>query len=66
MNIKVERNAFGRQLDSFETDLDIPALGEEPFPAIFIRAPRIETVGDGVEVLYDSRIIRQSLLARPT
>lgn len=51
MNIKVERNAFGRQLDSFETDLKIPALGKEPFPAIFIRAPRIESVGDGVEIL---------------
>ena len=51
MNIKVERNAFGRQLDSFETDLDIPALGEEPFHAVFIRAPKIESVGEGVEVL---------------
>ncbi len=51
MDIKVERNAFGRQLDSFETDLDIPAIGKEPFPAVFIRAPRIESVGDGVEVL---------------
>ncbi|MGA7729917.1 MAG: pyridoxal 5'-phosphate synthase glutaminase subunit PdxT [Chloroflexia bacterium] len=51
MNIKVERNAFGRQLDSFETDLDIPALGEEPFHAVFIRAPRIEAVGEGVEIL---------------
>jgi len=51
MDIKVERNAFGRQLDSFETDLDIPALGDKPFPGIFIRAPRIEDVGDGVDVL---------------
>ncbi|MEP6776050.1 MAG: pyridoxal 5'-phosphate synthase glutaminase subunit PdxT [Chloroflexota bacterium] len=51
MDIKVERNAFGRQLDSFETDLEIPALGDEPFPGVFIRAPRIESVGDGVEVL---------------
>src|SRR3954468_20831874 len=51
MNVKVERNAFGRQLDSFETDLDIPALGKEPFPAVFIRAPKIESVGDGVKVL---------------
>src|SRR5438105_12051272 len=51
MNVKVERNAFGRQLDSFETDLDIPALGDKPFPAVFIRAPKIESVGDGVEVL---------------
>lgn len=51
MDIKVERNAFGRQLDSFETDLAIPALGEKPFPAVFIRAPRIESVGEGVEIL---------------
>ena len=51
MNVKVERNAFGRQLDSFETELDIPALGKEPFPGIFIRAPKIESVGDGVEVV---------------
>lgn len=51
MDVKVERNAFGRQLDSFETDLQILALGEEPFPAVFIRAPRIAEVGRGVEVL---------------
>jgi len=51
MNVKVERNAFGRQLDSFETELDIPALGAEPFPGIFIRAPKIESVGDGVEIV---------------
>jgi 5'-phosphate synthase pdxT subunit len=51
MDIKVERNAFGRQLDSFETDLEIPALGAQPFPGIFIRAPRIESVGNDVEVL---------------
>jgi 5'-phosphate synthase pdxT subunit len=51
MDIKVERNAFGRQLDSFETDLEIPALGREPFHGVFIRAPKIEEVGDEVEVL---------------
>lgn len=51
MDLAVERNAFGRQLDSFETELDIPALGSEPFHAIFIRAPKIESVGNGVEVL---------------
>jgi 5'-phosphate synthase pdxT subunit len=51
MDIKVERNAFGRQLDSFETDLDIPALGDKPFPGVFIRAPKIEGVGKGVQVL---------------
>ena len=51
MDIRVRRNAFGRQLDSFETELVIPALGDEPFPAVFIRAPRIEACHGGVEVL---------------
>jgi 5'-phosphate synthase pdxT subunit len=51
MDITVRRNAFGRQVDSFETNLKIPALGDEPFPGIFIRAPLIEEVGSGVEVL---------------
>ncbi len=51
MDITVRRNAFGRQLDSFEADLDVPALGADPFHAVFIRAPLIEAVGDGVEVV---------------
>ncbi len=51
MNIRIRRNAYGRQVDSFETDLQIPVLGEERFRAIFIRAPIIEWVGEGVEVL---------------
>lgn len=51
MDIRVQRNAFGRQLDSFEADLDVAALGGEPFHAVFIRAPRIESVGPEVEVL---------------
>jgi 5'-phosphate synthase pdxT subunit len=51
MDIKVRRNAFGRQLQSFETELAIPVLGEKPFPAVFIRAPLIEACRDGVEVL---------------
>jgi len=51
MNIRVRRNAFGRQVDSFETDLHIPALGERPFHAVFIRAPSIEEIDGGVEVL---------------
>jgi len=51
MDIAVRRNAFGRQVDSFEADLDIPVLGESPFHAVFIRAPLIERVRDGVEVL---------------
>lgn len=51
MDMTVERNAFGRQIDSFETDLDIPGIGPEPFHAVFIRAPRIASVGPGVTVL---------------
>ncbi len=51
MNITVKRNAFGRQRESFETELSIPVLGEEPFPGVFIRAPYIEKTDDAVEVL---------------
>ena len=51
MNIEVKRNAFGRQVDSFEVDLDMPVLGSRPFRSVFIRAPKIEKAGDGVEVL---------------
>lgn len=51
MDITVERNAFGRQLDSFEADLDIKGVPGEPLRAIFIRAPIILSVGEGVEVL---------------
>lgn len=51
MDMTVERNAFGRQVDSFERDLDVPAIGPEPFHAVFIRAPRISRVGPGVDVL---------------
>jgi pyridoxal 5'-phosphate synthase pdxT subunit len=74
MDITVARNAFGRQVDSFETNLDVPALAEapspaapangnhtaKPFHAVFIRAPLIERVGPGVEVLArldDGRIV---------
>jgi 5'-phosphate synthase pdxT subunit len=51
IDIKVRRNAFGRQVDSFEVDLQIPVLGDPLYRAIFIRAPWIEGVGCGVEVL---------------
>ncbi|MPY92062.1 MAG: pyridoxal 5'-phosphate synthase glutaminase subunit PdxT [Acidimicrobiia bacterium] len=51
LDIDVRRNAFGRQRDSFETDLDIAGIGPEPFPAVFIRAPVVARVGPGVEVL---------------
>jgi len=50
-DISVRRNAFGSQLDSFETDLDIPVLGEPPVHAVFIRAPVVESVGDSVTTL---------------
>jgi 5'-phosphate synthase pdxT subunit len=69
MDIGVIRNAFGRQIDSFETDLEIPLLGERPFHAVFIRAPIISDVGPGVEVvarLDDGRIVaarKDNLLA---
>jgi 5'-phosphate synthase pdxT subunit len=59
-DISVRRNAFGNQLDSFETDLDIPQLGEPPVHAVFIRAPVVEAVGPGVTVLSaldDGRIV---------
>ncbi len=51
MDIKVNRNAFGRQVDSFETDLTVPELGPQPFHAVFIRAPLVTGVGEGVHVL---------------
>jgi len=51
MDIDVARNAYGRQVDSFEADLLAPVLGREPVRGVFIRAPIIETVGPAVEVL---------------
>jgi pyridoxal 5'-phosphate synthase pdxT subunit len=51
LDIAVRRNAWGSQVDSFEADLKFPDLGDLPFPGVFIRAPRIEEAGDGVEVL---------------
>jgi 5'-phosphate synthase pdxT subunit len=51
MDTYVERNAFGRQLASFEADMPIPALGEKPYHTIFIRAPFIDKVDPGVTVL---------------
>lgn len=51
LHVTVRRNAFGRQVDSFEADLDIPALGPPPMRAVFIRAPWVEQVGEDVEVL---------------
>jgi 5'-phosphate synthase pdxT subunit len=51
IDVEVARNAFGRQVDSFEADLSIPALGDPPFPGVFIRAPLIRRTGPGVETL---------------
>ncbi len=51
MSIDVDRNAFGRQKESFETELSIPALGGQPFPAVFIRAPAIQKSNGRVEIL---------------
>lgn len=51
MDITVNRNAFGRQVDSFEVDLDMPELGADPFHAVFIRAPLVTAVQNGVQVL---------------
>jgi len=51
MDIEIARNAFGRQLDSFETELDMPVLGNKPFPAVFIRAPIVESTSPQVEIL---------------
>jgi 5'-phosphate synthase pdxT subunit len=55
LDASARRNAFGRQLQSFETDLEVEGAGEEPLRAVFIRAPWIERCGEGVEVLaaYD-------------
>lgn len=64
MDIRVQRNAFGRQAESFETDLDVPEIttaeNSRPFHGVFIRAPLIESVGPAVQVLArlpDGRIV---------
>lgn len=51
MNFRVSRNDYGRQIDSFDAFLRIDELGDDPVPAVFIRAPRITEIGDEVEVL---------------
>ena len=53
LDATVRRNAFGRQVDSFETDLSIPEIGADPIPAVFIRAPVITGMGAGVTVLAE-------------
>ena len=54
LDVTVRRNAFGRQVDSFETDLDMAGVEGGPVHAVFIRAPWVERVGDGVEVLAET------------
>jgi pyridoxal 5'-phosphate synthase pdxT subunit len=58
LSMTVRRNAFGRQVNSFEVPLDVRGL-ESPFPALFIRAPVLESVGEGVDVLarYQNQIV---------
>jgi 5'-phosphate synthase pdxT subunit len=51
LDVRVRRNGYGRQLDSFEADLDAPGLGDPPLHGVFIRAPLVTDVGPGVEVL---------------
>ncbi len=51
LDIEVRRNGYGRQLDSFEADLSVPALGDEPLHGVFIRAPMVTDVGPRAEVL---------------
>jgi len=60
LDVSVRRNAFGRQLDSFEADVAVPVLGDSPVHGVFIRAPVVERVGDDVDVLArleDGRIV---------
>jgi 5'-phosphate synthase pdxT subunit len=60
LDVRVERNAFGRQLESFEAELNVPILGDNPVHAVFIRAPIIERTGPDVDVLArldDGRIV---------
>jgi 5'-phosphate synthase pdxT subunit len=59
LDITVERNAFGRQHESFEADLDIPLIGESPFKSIFIRGPIVKEIGKDVQILakYNDKIV---------
>jgi 5'-phosphate synthase pdxT subunit len=60
LDVAVKRNAFGRQLDSFEAEVAVPVLGDRPVHGIFIRAPVIESIGEGVDALArldDGRIV---------
>src|SRR3954453_12939329 len=71
LDVTVERNAFGRQLDSFEADLPVPVLGDQPVHAVFIRAPIVERIGPDVDVLGrldDGRVVavrQRNIIATP-
>ena len=62
MDMSVKRNAFGRQRESFEADLDAPEISSKPIRAVFIRAPYAERTGPGVQVL--SQVIGKTVIAR--
>jgi 5'-phosphate synthase pdxT subunit len=70
MDVTVRRNAYGRQVDSFETDVSVPALGLEPVRAVFIRAPQVTRVAPDVEVLAETEdgplLVRQGGLLGAT
>jgi len=60
LDVTVKRNAFGRQLDSFEADLSVPVLGAQPVHGVFIRAPIVDRIGPNVDVLArldDGRVV---------
>lgn len=59
LDVTIERNAFGRQHESFESDLDIPYLGERRFNGVFIRGPAITEIGNNVEIIaeFDKKIV---------
>ena len=59
LDVEVERNAYGRQLESFESDLTIPTIGPDPFRGVFIRAPIVKSVGPKCEILckHEDRIV---------
>jgi 5'-phosphate synthase pdxT subunit len=70
MDIAIARNAYGRQRESFEVDLRIPAVGSQPVRVAFIRAPMIEIVGEAAEILaeYNGRpvLVRQGAMLAAT
>ena len=63
LDVEIERNAYGRQVESFEVDIEIPELGDRPFRAIFIRAPKIKKAGEEVKIFAkygkDPVLVRQ-------